>query len=259
MPPFPSRAMMRERDATSRPGRNRPSFSEYSAELEGRDEDADAARGGNGEVDVAKSSVATSSVFEAGLPQEEQKRTWLESSVPHDVHLAMIFPATVYLVLACAALIGMRQSDSREPRAGGPSCITIQSDDFTLGAVVGGSSISFMSDRGLGRLRGAIGRNGHRTYHAHAADFAAASVSQRVSRVRLARPRRPHLQLVRDRSIAAHAARGPGRHMDRALEYFFRIRRRPCGAQYCRQLQHQHPGQCAHRADRVPPAAPVAL
>src|ERR1035438_2386152 len=75
----------------------------------------------------------------------------------------------------------------------------------------------------------------------------------------LARPRRPHLQLVRDRSIAAHAARGPGRHMDRALEYFFRIRRRPCGAQYCRQLQHQHPGQCAHRADRVPPAAPVAL
>src|ERR1035441_4673754 len=128
MPPFPSRAMMRERDATSRPGRNRPSFSEYSAELEGRDEDADAARGGNGEVDVAKSSVATSSVFEAGLPQEEQKRTWLESSVPHDVHLAMIFPATVYLVLACAALIGMRQSDSREPRAGGPSCITIQSE-----------------------------------------------------------------------------------------------------------------------------------
>jgi hypothetical protein len=80
---------MRYRDATSRPGRNRPSLSKYSAELEGRGEEADFGRGGNGEVAVAKSSVATSSVFEAGLPQAEQKRTLFSNSAPQLEHLAM--------------------------------------------------------------------------------------------------------------------------------------------------------------------------
>ncbi len=84
---------MRYRDATSRPGRKRPSFNWYSAELEGRDdgfpEDPDAGRGGNGEVAVAKSSVATSSVFATGLPQAEQKATLSGSSVPQFEHLTM--------------------------------------------------------------------------------------------------------------------------------------------------------------------------
>jgi hypothetical protein len=40
---------------------------------------------------VAKSSVARSSVFPAEAPQEEQKRTLLESSVPQEAHLAIIF------------------------------------------------------------------------------------------------------------------------------------------------------------------------
>jgi len=84
---------MRYRDATSRPGRKRPSLIWYSAELEGRDddfpEDPDAGRGGNGEVAVAKSSVATSSVFETGLPQAEQKATLFGSSVPQFEHLTM--------------------------------------------------------------------------------------------------------------------------------------------------------------------------
>jgi hypothetical protein len=80
---------MRYRDATRRPGRNRPSFSKYSAELEGRDEDADFGRGGNGEVAVAKSSVATSSVFEVARPQAEQKRTLFSNSAPQLEHLAM--------------------------------------------------------------------------------------------------------------------------------------------------------------------------
>src|ERR1700688_4118889 len=91
MPPFPSRAMMRERLATRRPGRNRPSFSKYAGELEGRDEesDPDLGRGGSGELAVAKSRVATSSVFEAGRPQDEQKRTLFANSVPQLAHLAM--------------------------------------------------------------------------------------------------------------------------------------------------------------------------
>ena len=38
---------------------------------------------------MAKSSVARSSVFEAGRPQEEQKRTLFDNSVPQVEHLAM--------------------------------------------------------------------------------------------------------------------------------------------------------------------------
>jgi len=38
---------------------------------------------------VAKSSVATSSVFETGLPQVEQKATLSDSSVPQVEHLVM--------------------------------------------------------------------------------------------------------------------------------------------------------------------------
>ncbi len=91
--------MMRYRPATSRPGRNRPSFSRYSAELESREDDVDedfdfeddfdSGRGGNGEVAVAKSSVAMSSVFAAGAPHPEQKRMPSDNSVPQLEHLAM--------------------------------------------------------------------------------------------------------------------------------------------------------------------------
>jgi hypothetical protein len=76
-----------------RPGRNRPSVSRNSAELDEREDD-DGGRGGRGEVAVT-SIVATSSVFETGRgvatlalgaadPQEEQKRTFAASSVPHE-------------------------------------------------------------------------------------------------------------------------------------------------------------------------------
>jgi hypothetical protein len=86
--------MMRYRLAIKRPGRKRPSLW-YSAALLGRDEDADAGRGGRGEVAVAeKSSVATSSVL-LGAPQAEQKRPVAGTSVPHDEHGGMIFPDTV--------------------------------------------------------------------------------------------------------------------------------------------------------------------
>jgi hypothetical protein len=74
--------MMRYRDATSRPGRKRPSLSRYSAELEGREDDFDEGRGGKGEEAVAKSSVAISSVFAIGVPQAEQKRTLSDNAVP---------------------------------------------------------------------------------------------------------------------------------------------------------------------------------
>jgi hypothetical protein len=73
---------MRYREATSRPGRKRPSFNRYSAELEGREDDFDVGRGGNGDEAVAKSSVAMSSVFETGIPQAEQKRPLSDKAVP---------------------------------------------------------------------------------------------------------------------------------------------------------------------------------
>jgi len=88
--------MMRYRDATSRPGRNRPSFSKYSAELEGREDELrdEGGRGGSGDVAVASRSIVAMSpvpVFEAGLPQDEQKRTLFDNSVPQAKHLAMNF------------------------------------------------------------------------------------------------------------------------------------------------------------------------
>jgi hypothetical protein len=46
-------------------------------------------RGGSGDVAVAKSRVATSSVFTTGFPQEEQKRMLAESSVPQKAQLDM--------------------------------------------------------------------------------------------------------------------------------------------------------------------------
>jgi len=64
----------------------------YSAELELRDDggrEDDGGRGGNGEVEVAKSSVAMSSVFEVGLPQAEQKATLSGKAVPQFEHLVM--------------------------------------------------------------------------------------------------------------------------------------------------------------------------
>jgi hypothetical protein len=64
----------------------------YSGELEGRDEDAEAGRGGSGEVAVAKSSVATSSGLPAGAPHAEQKRPVAGTSVPQDEQAAMNFP-----------------------------------------------------------------------------------------------------------------------------------------------------------------------
>jgi hypothetical protein len=87
--------MIRYRPATNRPGKNLPSFNKYSAELGGRDEeDGDADRddlGGRGEGAVAKSSVATSSVFDVGRPQDEQKATLFANSVPQFVHVAINF------------------------------------------------------------------------------------------------------------------------------------------------------------------------
>jgi hypothetical protein len=61
----------------------------------GRDEDAEAGRGGRGEVAGAKSSVGTSSGL-LGAPQAEQKRPVAGTSVPQDEHEAMIFTDTVY-------------------------------------------------------------------------------------------------------------------------------------------------------------------
>ena len=71
-------------------------------ELEGRkdepreDEPRDeGGRGGKGEVTVAeaaaKSIVARSSLFETAVPQDEQKRTPSENSVPQATHFAMAF------------------------------------------------------------------------------------------------------------------------------------------------------------------------
>jgi hypothetical protein len=51
-------------------------------ELEGREDDFDVGRGGNGDEAVAKSSVARSSVFETGIPQTEQKRPLSDKAVP---------------------------------------------------------------------------------------------------------------------------------------------------------------------------------
>jgi hypothetical protein len=97
MPPFPNNAMMRYRLARRRPGRKRPSL-RYSAELEGREELDEAGRGGRGEVAVAKSRVATSSLLLAGVPQAEQKRPVAGISVPQDEQGGMNFPDTVYRV-----------------------------------------------------------------------------------------------------------------------------------------------------------------
>lgn len=77
----------------SRPGRNRPSFSRYSAELEVRDEEEDEeggfGRGGSGEVAVAKSRVAASSVSETGRPHDEQKAALVDKSLPQVEHFGM--------------------------------------------------------------------------------------------------------------------------------------------------------------------------
>jgi hypothetical protein len=49
--------------------------------------------GGSGDATVARSIVAKSSVFSAGRPQAEQKRTETASSDPHEEQKAMIFLA----------------------------------------------------------------------------------------------------------------------------------------------------------------------
>jgi hypothetical protein len=47
------------------------------------DDEPEVGRGdGSGDVTVAKSRVAASSLFDTGLPQEEQKRTSFDNSVP---------------------------------------------------------------------------------------------------------------------------------------------------------------------------------
>jgi hypothetical protein len=56
---------------------------------EGRGDDPEDGRGDNGDVAVAKSRVATSSVFTTGLPQEEQKRTFADNSVPQNTQFDM--------------------------------------------------------------------------------------------------------------------------------------------------------------------------
>src|ERR1700733_14242648 len=94
MPPLPSRAMMRYRLASRRPGRKRPSFSRYSAELGGRDaEDEGAGRAEECDGEGgAKSMVARSSGLLPGVPQDEQKRPGLGSREPPVVQGAMFFP-----------------------------------------------------------------------------------------------------------------------------------------------------------------------
>jgi hypothetical protein len=63
-------------------------------ELDGRDgdreEDEETGRCGNGDVAVAKSSVATSSVL-LGVPHAEQKRPFAGTSVPQDEQAGMSF------------------------------------------------------------------------------------------------------------------------------------------------------------------------
>jgi hypothetical protein len=58
----------------------------YSGELEGRVRVADAGRGGNGEVAVARSSE-----LPAGVPHAEQKRPLTGTSVPQDEQRGMNF------------------------------------------------------------------------------------------------------------------------------------------------------------------------
>jgi hypothetical protein len=91
--------MMRYRPASRRPGRKRPSFSKYSTELDGREDDEGAGRAERCDGEGgAKSSVAKSSVLLTGVPHEEQKRPVLGSSEPQDMQEGMIFPDTVYRV-----------------------------------------------------------------------------------------------------------------------------------------------------------------
>jgi hypothetical protein len=56
---------------------------------EGRGDDPEDGRGDNGDVAVAKSRVATSSELTTGLPQEEQKRTSADNSVPQKTQFDM--------------------------------------------------------------------------------------------------------------------------------------------------------------------------
>src|ERR1700739_2650376 len=56
---------------------------------EARGDDPEDGRGDNGDVAVAKSRVATSSVSTTGLPQEEQKRTFAGNSVPQNTQFDM--------------------------------------------------------------------------------------------------------------------------------------------------------------------------
>jgi hypothetical protein len=55
-----------------------------------RDDDEEGARGGKGEVAVAKSSVAMSSVLPTDAPQAEQKRPFVGTSVPQEEQLGII-------------------------------------------------------------------------------------------------------------------------------------------------------------------------
>jgi hypothetical protein len=60
-----------------------------------RDDEEDGGCGGKGEVAVAKSSVAISSVLPTDAPQAEQKRPVVGTSVPQAEQLGMI-SQTVY-------------------------------------------------------------------------------------------------------------------------------------------------------------------
>jgi hypothetical protein len=80
--------MIRYRPASRRPGRNRPSFKENPEELGGLDDDEEVGRGGRGDAAVAYSRVAMSS-DPTGVPQEEQKRTAMDSSLPQVLQVAI--------------------------------------------------------------------------------------------------------------------------------------------------------------------------
>lgn len=85
---------MRYLPAKRRPGRNLPSL-KYCAELGGRDEVADTCRGGNGEDEVLKSSVANSSLLEVGAPQAAQKRALAGISLWQEGQVGMSFRYSV--------------------------------------------------------------------------------------------------------------------------------------------------------------------
>lgn len=113
--------MIRYRPAINRPGRNRPSPNWNSAELGWRDVELrdEGGFGGSGEVRVTKSSVATSSEFETGRPQDAQKRALSNISIPQLAHLAIQKNSRYSLPQALGFWSGPRLESHRAGRTSG--------------------------------------------------------------------------------------------------------------------------------------------